>query len=137
MSRLLWCYFCYAIIEVEINMKGIEPMSSRLNLNDNVRDVFEFTIGGLDYDLKYPTLEEIDPIRLLTEKSEAVDNNDKLSDEEKLEQKTKINNEIEDIMYSMITPVNHDKAIKDVIRTQPFPVVKAFNKMLNEQFTAE
>ena len=36
-------------------------MSSRVNLNENVNDKFEFTIGGKDYDFKYPTLDEMQP----------------------------------------------------------------------------
>ena len=38
-------------------------MSTRVNLNDNISDAFQFTIGGLDYDFKYPTMEDFGKIQ--------------------------------------------------------------------------
>lgn len=109
-------------------MKGIEPMSSRLNLNDNVSDAFQFTIGGLDYDLKYPTLEELEPIQALNkERAELGEGADTSAIDKKLEE----------TFYSLIIPVGHDTPIQDVLKKQPFPVVKNFNDMVSKQLSAE
>lgn len=102
-------------------------MSSRINLNDSVSEKYEFTIGGLDFDLKYPTLTDMEPIGKLLEERETASP----------ERQKEIDAQTSDMMYAMITPVGHTTAIKDVIKTQPFPVVKAFNRMLKEQFSAE
>lgn len=104
-------------------------MSSRLNLNDNITDVFEFTIGGKDYDFKYPTMEQLQPIAELNEKREKAvkDGADT----------TEIDEEIERVMYGMVIPVGHDTPIKETLKTQPFPVVRAFNEMMAKQLSAE
>lgn len=106
-------------------------MSSRVNLNDNISDVFGFTIGGKDYDLKYPTMVELEPISDLTAKRDAAEKEGKTEEVAKLEQ------ELTDKMYELIIPVGHSTPIQDVLKTQPFPVIKAFNKMVTEQFSAE
>lgn len=112
-------------------------MSSRVNLNDNTNDKFEFSIGGLDYDLKYPTLEEIEPIQDLVRKSGLIENDTKMSSDEKEKALAQVRDDMEKAMYSMVKPVGHDTPIKETLVKQPFPVVKAFNKMLNEQLSAE
>lgn len=103
-------------------------MSSRVNLNDNLAEAFPFTIGGKDYDLKYPTLEELEPIQELTaQRNELGDG----ADTKELDAK------LEEAFYALIVPVGHDTPIQDVLKKQPFNVVKAFNKMLTEQLSAE
>lgn len=106
-------------------------MSSRVNLNDNVADAFGFTIGGKDYDLKYPTMVELEPISDLTTKRDAAE---KSGDSEKVKE---LEQQLTDKMYGLIIPVGHSTPIQDVLKTQPFPVIKAFNKMVTEQFSAE
>lgn len=109
-------------------MKGIEPMSSRLNLNDNVSDAFQFTIGGLDYDLKYPTLEELEPIQALNkERADLGDEGDT----------SEVDKKLEDAFYALIIPVGHETPIREILKKQPFPVVKKFNEMIAKQLSAE
>lgn len=102
-------------------------MSSRVNLNDNISDKYEFTVGGLDFDLKYPTMTDIEPISKLMEERENASP----------ERKKEIDEQTVELMYQMITPVGHTTPIKEVLQTQPFPVVKAFNKMITREFSAE
>ena len=106
-------------------------MSSRLNLNDNVDSTFPFTVGGLDYDLKYPTLDELKPF---TELSNAREVAVKDGDTEEI---SRIDNEMTNVFYSLITPVGHETPIKETLSSQPLPVIKAFNKMVSEQLAAE
>ena len=109
-------------------------MSSRINLNDNTSDRFEFTIGGLDYDFKYPTMEDVEPITNLYNEREI-----KVKDEtaEGKAQLAEIDKKIEDALYALVMPVGHTTPIREVLKKQPLPVVHAFNKMMNEQLTAE
>ena len=106
-------------------------MSSRVNLNDNTSDRFEFSIGGLDYDLLYPTLEQLEPMTDLFNQREVVEDS---GDTEKLKE---LDEKISDKMYEMIVPVGHTTPIRDTLKKQSYPVVKAFNKMLTEQLSAE
>ena len=48
-----------------------------------------------------------------------------------------IDSKLTDALYALIIPVGHDTPIKDTLQTQPFPVVRAFNKMITEQLSAE
>lgn len=109
-------------------------MSSRVNLNENSAETFGFTIGGLDYDLKYPTLEEIEPITELSKKREVLSKTDT---PEAVEEMADIDNKLTEEFYKLIIPVGHETPIADTLRKQPFPVVKAFNKMVLEQLSAE
>ena len=109
-------------------------MSSRLNLNDNTSDKFEFTIGGLDYDFKYPTLDEIDPITELYKKREVASKKDT---PESVQEIAEIDDKLTETLYGLVIPVGHETPIKDTLKKQPFPVVKAFNKMITEQLNAE
>lgn len=108
-------------------------MSSRVNLNDNTSDRYEFSIGGLDYDFVYPTLEQVEPITDLynaREKETKKENPDDavLKD---------IDNKLEEALYGLVVPVGHTTPIKETLKKQSFKVVQAFNKMMTEQMTAE
>ena len=109
-------------------------MSSRVNLNENTAETFGFTIGGVDYDLKYPTLEEIEPITELSKRREVLNKTDT---PEAVEEMADIDNKLTEEFYKLIIPVGHETPIADTLRKQPFPVVKAFNKMVLEQLSAE
>lgn len=110
-------------------------MSKRLNLNDNVEERFEFSIGGLDYDFYYPTMEEIEPITELSTKRSV---EEAKGTPESAEEIAKIDKEMTNLMYSFIKPTNGNTTpIEDTLKKQRFPVVRAFNKMIMEQISAE
>lgn len=109
-------------------------MSSRINLNDNTSDKFEFTIGGLDYDFKYPTLDEIEPITNLYQER---DIESKKDTPESVARIAEIDEQLTEALYKLVVPVGHDTPIRETLKKQPFPVVRAFNKMMTEQLSAE
>lgn len=109
-------------------------MSSRTNLNDNINDKYEFTVGGLDYDFKYPTLSEVEPITNLYKEREIAEKDTSAEGVEKLAQ---IDERLTDNLYNLIIPVGHDVPIKETLKKQSVKVVAAFNKMLAEQLSAE
>lgn len=106
-------------------------MSQRLNLNDNVNSTFPFTVGGVDFDLKYPTLEELEPVNQINaDRSIALNagDNDKVAELDK---------KLEEVFYSFIVPVDGSSDIQTVLKQQPFPVIKAFGKMIREQLAVD
>jgi len=105
--------------------------SSRINLNDNVNEYFPFTIGGVDFDLKYPTLEELEPIQTINGERE------KAVSEKNTAKVAELDKKLEETFYSFIKPVDGATNIQDILKKQPFPVVKAFNKMIQEQLSAD
>lgn len=109
-------------------------MSSRVNLNDNTSDRYEFSIGGLDYDFKYPTLEEIEPVTKLYEEREKAEKEDTPESVEKIKE---IDEKLTETLYGFVIPVNHSTPIKEVLKKQSYRVVKAFNKMMTDQLSAE
>ena len=109
-------------------------MSSRVDLNSNIEEVFQFTVGGLDYDLKYPTLEEMEPIQEISQKREA---KVRENTPEATEAVAELDNQLTEAFYKFIVPVGHDTPIADTLKKQTFPVVRAFNKRILEQLSAE
>jgi len=106
-------------------------MSARQNLNDNVNATFPFTVGGVDFDLKYPTLEELEPInKINTERQAAVEDGNTTRIAE-------LDKELEEVFYGFIVPVDGTSDIQAVLKKQPFPVVKAFSKMIKEQLAVD
>ena len=109
-------------------------MSSRVNLNDTASDRYEFSVGGLDYDFKYPTLEEIEPITQLYQEREKAE---KENTPESVDKMNEIDNELTEKLYSFVIPVNHTTPIRETLKKQAYKVVQAFNKMMMEQLSAE
>ena len=109
-------------------------MSSRINLNDNVNDTYEFSIGGLDYDFKYPTMTDIEPITNLYNEREAESKKGTPESEARVKE---IDNQIEDLLYGLVIPVGHSTPIREILKTQSIRVVKNFNEMLNQQLSLE
>lgn len=110
-------------------------MSSRQNLNDNISDRYEFSVGGLDYDLIYPTLTEIREIQELVKESQKLDKDESLDEKEKEKALDTIQKKTEKAMYSFIKPVGHNTPIEETLEKQPLPVVNAFNNMLAKRFS--
>lgn len=109
-------------------------MSSRVNLNDDTSEKYEFTIGGLDYDFKYPTLEQIEPITDLYNKREQ---ESKKETPESVKTIAKIDEELTTHLYSFVIPVGHNTPIEKTLKTQPYTVVKKFNKMVMDLLSSE
>lgn len=106
-------------------------MSARQNLNDNVNPTFPFTVGGVDFDLKYPTLEELEPINQINVERNQAQANGNLAKVAELDKK------LEEVFYGFIVPVDGTSDIQEVLKKQPFPVIKAFSKMVKEQLAVD
>lgn len=106
-------------------------MSNRLNLNDDISDVFQFTINGLDYDLHYPTLKELEPINDLNQERQKLQAE---GDDKKL---AAVDKQLTEIFYGFVKPVGHDTPIKDTLENSNIRIIQAFNKMVQEQLSGE
>lgn len=92
------------------------------NLNDNVKDNFEFTLGGHTYQMRYPTLEETEDIQKAFKKAESSDNPQ----------------EVLAIVYGFISSTD-EKAppIADTLKKQNIKVMHNFNDMIKVEFGGE
>lgn len=106
-------------------------MNPRTNLNDNVNTSYGFSVGGFDFDLKYPTLEELEPINKISQDRE------KAVRAENTELVAELDKQLEETFYGFITCTDGVTKIQDVLKKQPFPVVKAFNKMVQTQLSVD
>ena len=88
----------------------------------------------MDYDFKYPTLEEIEPITQLYQEREKAEKEDTPESVDKI---ADIDNQLTEKLYSFVIPVNHTTPIRDTLKKQSYKVVKAFNKMMTDQLSAE
>lgn len=109
-------------------------MSSRLNLNDDISDVFQFTINGLDYDLRYPTLRELEPIQKLNNERQALVGKDDDASKKKLDA---VDEKLTEAFYDFVEPVGHETPIRKTLENSNVRVVKAFNDMVQTQLSGE
>jgi hypothetical protein len=95
---------------------------AQYNLTDNTEKAFTFKIGELEYSFRYPTTAEMrDLSKLNTELQELAD---KKADEA---------DESEAKMNELVTPIDHDNPISEVLEAQPLPVVRNFRKMMTKE----
>ena len=95
---------------------------STYNLNDNVNESFSFTLGGFEYQMRYPTVEETENFQKILAKSDEEKNTDAVMAE----------------MYSYISS-DDEKAppIAEAMKKQNIRVIKNFNEMIKAEFGAE
>ncbi len=104
-------------------------MSSKYNLTDNVKDDFPFEIRGLQYIMRYPITEEVEEIQ---KKSNALQEAQDSNDDAKIDDMSK---EIEDYLYSFISPVEHETSIKEALKKENIKVMQRFNIMIREELS--
>ena len=85
------------------------------NLDEGATDSFEFVMGGHTYSMRYPNTEEI-------------------AEAEKLSKET--DKQVQ-WFYSFITPVGKGPSIEDAMKKANIKLVKRFNKMVADEFSAE
>lgn len=92
------------------------------NLNDNVKENFEFILGGFTYQMRYPTIEETEEIQEAFKKA----------------QESQDGSQVLKQVYKFISS-NDDKApsIEDVLKKQNIKVLQNFNEMIKTEFGGE
>ncbi len=99
------------------------------NLSDNVNDSFNFSIKGMEYSMRYPLVSEIEELQTKT----------KAFEKRKADGKdvTKEEKEIENFMYSFVSPTTADAPpIKELLEKQNIKVMQNFQTMFKTEFGA-
>lgn len=105
--------------------------NSNYALTDNVNESFTFDLRGKKYVMRYPITEETDKLRDIPARiQEAQDKND--SDEV-----DRLNNELEQTLYSFITPEGHDTPIKEALAKENIRVMRNFNIMIKTELSIQ
>lgn len=105
---------------------------AQYNLTDNVATSWNFMLGELEYNFRYPTTREMKAIgQLNADLKKLVE--DKATDEVIAEK----GKESEKKMDELVTPVGHENAIGDVLEDQPINVVRNFRSMMAKELSLE
>lgn len=102
----------------------------KIVITDNVQDSFDFAIRDKDYKMRYPLTEEVEKIQEMNSLIQEAE-----SKGEKAEAQTKAK-ELEELLYSFISPVGHDTPFKDVISKENVLVLRNFNAMIKTMLAA-
>lgn len=110
-------------------------MSSRENLFDDVDEVKQITIAGHDFDIRFPTLEEMEPIqKMLTEVNALRDK----TDDEAVKKTEELDKKFQKALYAFVEPVGeHNDSIEKVLKTLPAKVSRRLNNVLIDMLKAE
>ena len=84
--------------------------------------------------MKSPTNVSSSERKLIYEEREKLEKEDTAKSAEKL---AEIDKKLTDTIYSFVVPVNHSTPIEETLKKQSYKVVKAFNKMMTDQLSAE
>ena len=96
-------------------------------ITDGVEDNFPFDIRGKEYAMRYPLTEEVEVIQTKTAELQ------KAQDAENSELVTKLSKEVEEYLYSFITPVGHDTPVKEALSKENIRAMRNFNTMIRTE----
>lgn len=106
---------------------------NKYTLTENTTDGVSFDLRGKQYFLRYPIVSEVETIQDL---SEGLDDAEKLRKEDP-EAYKKRSNDLEDFLYGLITPVDHDLNIKDELQKENVKVYRNFNTMIKTELSIQ
>lgn len=98
----------------------------KYTLTENTTDGFIFDLRGRQYFFRYPVVNEVDKIQEL---SEGIEDAETLRKENPDEYQRK-SHDLEDFIYSLISPVDHDDNFKDALQKENIKVYRNFNTMI-------
>lgn len=92
---------------------------------DDVKDYFSFKINGNEYRMTFPTVAELENLQKLAIKEADAVGEDKL----------KVGKEIQQFIYSYITPEDEkSEDINTLVKKMNIVVFKKFNEMIQKEF---
>src|SRR6266699_4831720 len=108
-------------------------MSQQKNyeLDKDVQDGVTFDLRGKKYFLRYPVVSEVETIQDL---SEGIENAEALRKEDPEAYKSK-SKDLEDFLYSLVSPIDHDVSIRDALQTENVKVYRNFNTMIKTELS--
>lgn len=97
---------------------------------DDTKKAFTFALGELVYSFRYPTTKELRELSAMNQELQ------KLSDEGADEKLIKEQSEKSEAkMNELVTPVDHDNSISDVLEEMPINVVRDFRSMMAKEIS--
>lgn len=100
---------------------------AKYDLTGGLETKFTFLIDGNEYEFRKPTVREL---REMLKKFSAVE---KEKDQDK---QLKLSDDAMDLMYSFITPLNHERSVAEAMQDAPVGAQVAFNEMIKKELGA-
>lgn len=123
-------------------------MAKRYNLSQGVQDGFEFVLTDPDtkkdlvYNLRYPSAADFEPSKSIDVEIDDLEEK-KNAAEATVTQKKEFQARIDELekekaklFYKLVTPVDHDVDIEDVLNRVNVIVVRNFNNMITKELGA-
>lgn len=104
---------------------------NKYTLTENTTDGVMFDLRGNQYFLRYPVVSEVETIQDL---SEGIEDSAQLKKDNPDEYKRR-NDELEDFLFGLITPVDHELNIKDELQKENVKVYRNFNTMIKTELS--
>lgn len=98
------------------------------NLTDNVKTSFNFKLGELVYNFRYPTTREMRELSTMNQELQKLV--EEKADEKAIEKQSKLS---EAKMNALVTPVDHENQISEVLEDMPINVVRGFRGMMAKE----
>lgn len=95
---------------------------------DSVKESFNFKLGTLVFNFRYPTTREIRTLSEMNTELQALV--DKKASEAAIKKQSKLS---EDKMNELVTPVDHENQISEVLEDMPINVVRGFRSMMAKE----
>lgn len=107
--------------------------ANKYTLTENTSDGVTFDLRGKQYFLRYPIVSEVEKIQEL---SSGIEDAERLQKEDPQAYKEK-SGELEDYLYSLISPIDHDTSIKDALQSENIKVYRNFNTMIKTELSLQ
>lgn len=111
----------------------MSQQKNKYTLTENTTDGVVFDLRGHQYFLRYPVVSEVETIQDL---SEGIEDASQLRKDDP-EAYKKRNDELEDFLYGLITPIDHDLNIKDELQKENVKVYRNFNTMIKTELSLQ
>ena len=110
-------------------------MSQQKNyiLDKDTQDGVTFDLRGLKYFLRYPVVSEVETIQDLSQEIEEAEAERK-ENPEAFKAKSQ---ELEDFLYGLISPIDHDTNIHDALQKENIKVYRNFNTMIKTELSLQ
>lgn len=100
-------------------------------IDKDVQDYFSFELQGKKYNMRYPITAEVEDIQDLSGKIEEAQK------EERKDEVKELTKKLEDYLYGLIEPVEHDTSIRDALKTANLRVMRNFNTMIKTELSIQ
>ncbi len=103
---------------------------SNYNLSDDVQDSFTFEMRGKKFEMRYPKTSEVEEVQKISNELDELDKKEGEIDKKAVK---KLNDKLENYLYSFIQPREHEVSIQDALKDENIKVMRNFNKMIKAE----